>query len=323
MSTADARSNQRAELAHQFAQIIDLEVGVVLDAARRLLVIDNFLERIRIVLVLRLQLEHDVAEHLAEAPVRVPREARVAADPLEPLHRLVGEPEVQHRVHHPRHRNARARSHRHQQRILGVAELAPERLLDPRDALRDALGQPLRIFVRVIVKVVADLRRDRESRRHRQLEPRHLGQVRALAAQQVAHLGAPFRHARAEKVNLRMNPSHVNSLLPRRIEIVRRQFLILARPADSLCDHFDQPRARHPLLRHRVAIADRHRVVFHRLMIDRHAVRRADFILTPIAPPDRSRLIVGDREMPLQRVANRDRFFRLSRPCAAADRPRP
>ncbi len=222
---ADARSNQRAELADQFPQIIDVQIGIVLDPARRFFVFDNLLERIGIVLVLRLQLEHDVAEHLAEPPVRVPRKPRIAADLFEALHRLVGEPEVQHRVHHPRHRHARARSHRHQQRILRVAEFASERLLDPRNALRDAVSQPLRIFVSVIVKVVADLRRDRKSRRHRQLEPRHLGEVRALAPQQIAHLGASFRHARTEKVDLRMNATHVNPLLPSpHRKIVRRKF---------------------------------------------------------------------------------------------------
>src|SRR5208283_4140754 len=52
-----------APIAIQLLQVIDVQLGVVLDPARRLLAIDNFLERIRIVLVLRLQLEHDVAEH--------------------------------------------------------------------------------------------------------------------------------------------------------------------------------------------------------------------------------------------------------------------
>ena len=211
---SDALANQRAKFADQLPQIVDVQVGVVLDPARRFFMLDNLLERIGIVLVLRLQLEHHVAEHLAESPVRVPREARVAADFLETLHRLVGEPKIQHRVHHSRHRNARARSHRHQQRILRVSEFTPERLLDPRDALRHAVSQPFRILVPVIVKIVADLRRDRKSRRHRQLEPRHLGEIRPLAAQQIAHLGASFRHARTEKVDLRMNPTHVKSLLP-------------------------------------------------------------------------------------------------------------
>ena len=171
--------------------------------------LDNFLERIGIVLVLRLELEHDVAEHLAEAPVRIPRKARIPADLLEPLHRLVGQPEIQHRVHHARHRDPCSRSHRHQQRIFRVAKFAPERFFDSHDALRDALGKPLRIFVAVIVKVIADSRRDRESGRNRQLEPRHLGEIGALAAEQVAHLGSSFRNARTEKVDLRMNATHV------------------------------------------------------------------------------------------------------------------
>ncbi len=238
--TADPRTNQRPELANQFLQVIDLQVGVVLDAARRLLAIDNILERIGIVLVLRLQLEHDVAEHLAKPPVRVPREARVAADFRQSLHRLVGKTEVQHRVHHSRHRNARARPHRHQQRILRVAELARKRLLDSRHTLRHAFGEPFGVFVAVIVKIVADLRRDRESGRDRQLEPRHLGQVRALAAQQIAHRGASFRRARTEKVDLRMNTAHVKLCLPSPHHIVRRNFEVIPaseRPgASSLFD---------------------------------------------------------------------------------------
>ena len=48
-------------------------------------------------------------------------------------------------------------------------------------------------------------------------------------------------------------------------------------------------------------------------MIDRHAVGRADFILAAIAPADRTRLIVCDREMTLQRVAHRDCLLGLSR----------
>src|ERR1700731_2548696 len=61
---------------------------------------------------------------------------------------------------------------------------------------------------------------------------------------------------------------------------------VLARPANSIADFFDEPRDRHPLLGHRIAIAQRHRIVFHRLMIDRDAVGRAHFVLPPIASAD-------------------------------------
>src|SRR5208282_2684836 len=84
-----------------------------------------------------------------------------------------------------------------------------ERLLDPRDTFGDAFGQPFRILAAVSVKVVADPGRDREAGRHRQLERRHLGQVRAFAAEQLAQLGAALRSAGAEEVDIRMKTSHV------------------------------------------------------------------------------------------------------------------
>ena len=65
-------------------QVIDREIDVLADPARFLLRFDQFLERIAIVLVLGLELQHDVAVHLAKAPVGIPGEARTAA------HRLRG-----------------------------------------------------------------------------------------------------------------------------------------------------------------------------------------------------------------------------------------
>jgi hypothetical protein len=50
-------------------------------------------------------------------------------------------------------------------------------------------------------------RRDREARRHRQAEIGHLGEPRALAAEEVAHLGAAFGLAVAEAIDpLRLLP---------------------------------------------------------------------------------------------------------------------
>ena len=50
----------------------------------------------------------------------------------------------------------------------------------------------------VLHHVAADLGRDREAGRHRQAERRHLGEVRALAAEQRLVLGAAFGGATAE-----------------------------------------------------------------------------------------------------------------------------
>ena len=73
--------------------------------------------------------EHDLAEHLHEPAVRVVREALVARLLGEALHRVVVEPEVEDGVHHPGHRERRARTHRHEQRIDGVAEALAHLLL--------------------------------------------------------------------------------------------------------------------------------------------------------------------------------------------------
>ena len=89
-----------------------VEVGVDLGAA---LVLD----RLELVLegVLR-DLEDDRAEHLDEAAVAVVGEAAVAGPRLQALDGLVVEAEVQDGVHHARHRELRARAHRHEQRLL-------------------------------------------------------------------------------------------------------------------------------------------------------------------------------------------------------------
>src|SRR5512137_1999461 len=76
-----------------------------------------------------------------------------------------------------------------------------------------------------------------------------------------------------------------------------------ALPADPLRQFGGQRRDRDADLLGRVAIAQRHRLVLHRLVIDRHAKGRADLVLAAIAPPDRSGLIVGHREMLLQHRA--------------------
>ena len=66
--------------------------------------------------------EDDLAEHLHEPAVRVVREALVVRLLGEALHGVVVEPEVEDGVHHPGHRERRAGTDRHEQRIDGVAE---------------------------------------------------------------------------------------------------------------------------------------------------------------------------------------------------------
>ncbi len=64
-----------------------------------------------------------------------------------------------------------------------------------------------RIGLAVGVEVGADLGGDGEAGRHRQAEIAHLGQVGALAAEEVLHLGPAFGPAVAEAVNPFASPS--------------------------------------------------------------------------------------------------------------------
>src|SRR5271157_2838803 len=90
--------------------------------------IENHFEQL---LEMVLDTEHHLSVHLNEAAIAVICEAFVAALARQPLDHPVVEPEVQHRVHHARHRDARAGAHRHEKRVVGVPEPCAKRTLDP------------------------------------------------------------------------------------------------------------------------------------------------------------------------------------------------
>jgi hypothetical protein len=131
--------------------------------------------------------EDDAAVHRDEPPVRVVGEALVARRRGETLDALVVETEVEDRVHHPWHRELRPRAHADEQRIRRVAE-APAHL---RLECADVLGELTVELARPPAGEVgaAGVGADREPGGHRQLEDaRHLGEVGALATEEVLHL---------------------------------------------------------------------------------------------------------------------------------------
>src|SRR4029077_329812 len=67
--------------------------------------------------------------------------------------------------------------------------------------------------------------------------------------------------------------------------------------AERLSERGHELLDRHAYLAHRVALADRHGAIVDRLEVDRHAERRADLVLTAVAPADRLRLVVRRHEM--------------------------
>ncbi len=165
--------------------------------------------------------EHDLAEHLHEAAVRVEREALVLRLLRQPVHRRVVHPEVEDRVHHPGHRERRAGAHGDEQRVALVAELLAhlglERLERRRDLVHQALGQP----VAAGHVGVAGLGGDREPGRYRQAELGHLGEVRSLASEQVLLLlralleGVHILHWITFRASVRWRCGRARTSLPR------------------------------------------------------------------------------------------------------------
>ena len=124
---------------------------------------------------LALEVEHHVAEHRDESAIAIPCESFVAGPCGKALYGRVVEPEIEDRLHHPGHRDARTRAHRHEEGALGIAEGKPRRRLQLGEVrenfLPEAIGQT------PIAPVVLGPRfgRDRETRRHGDPEVRHLG----------------------------------------------------------------------------------------------------------------------------------------------------
>ena len=160
------------------AQVVGVEVEVVRGALGLLRLLERLGE------VLALDVQHRGAEHLHEAAVGVPGEARVAGLGGEALDRRVVEADVEDGLHHPGHRELGAGADGHQQRVVGLAELLAHRLLERDEVLGDLVGEAGGL-VAVDEVGPAGLGGDGEPGRHRQAEVRHLGEVRALPSEQV------------------------------------------------------------------------------------------------------------------------------------------
>jgi hypothetical protein len=138
-------------------------------------------------------------EHLEKPPVGVHREPLVVALLGQPAHRVVVEADVEDGLHHPGHRELRPRPHADQQRVLGLAEPPTHRLLQGAQVAVDLVVQAVG-HVTLLEVGPARVGGDREAGRDRQLHARHLGEVRALAAEEALHVGFAVGAAAAEAV---------------------------------------------------------------------------------------------------------------------------
>src|SRR6202034_3530646 len=123
------------ERGDDLLQVVGVQVEVVLDALGLLGAVDGVLEG------LTLDVQYGLAEHLDQPAVGVPGEPLVAGLLGQALHRLVGQADVQHRLHHAGHGELRPGPHADQQRVRRVAQLAANRRLKLGQVLGDLSGQ--------------------------------------------------------------------------------------------------------------------------------------------------------------------------------------
>ncbi len=112
------------------------------------------------------------------------------------------EADVENRVHHAGHGDARPGADRDQKRVRGVAELGAHDLFQLLEGL---LHRPLEaggVLASVLLKVGADLGGDGEASRHRNAQVGHLGQVGSLAAQELLHVGGTLRLAGPKEIDV-------------------------------------------------------------------------------------------------------------------------
>jgi hypothetical protein len=204
--------HDRLERRHQLPKLTLGEVGVG-DLALQLLAVHARrvdAERLghaearlveRVLEVRLLHAERDVRVHRHEAPVRVVGEARVLRLLGQPLRGRVVQAQVEDGVHHPRHRRARAGADAHEERVLGVAELHPHALLDPRERRRDRGLEPFGPLS-ALQELDAGLGGEREAGRHGEPQRRHLCQARPLAAEQVLAFRVAVRFAVTEVIDV-------------------------------------------------------------------------------------------------------------------------
>ena len=86
-----------------------------------------------------MRLEDDVRVKVKKAPMRVARKSSVAAFFRQRRLGFVVDSEVEHSVHHARHRYRGARPHRHEQRTRPAAETPSGPFFQPGDASRDLI----------------------------------------------------------------------------------------------------------------------------------------------------------------------------------------
>ena len=131
-------------------------------------------------------IHHHTAEHLNQSPIEI-KDETLAGLEYHLLCHCVVESDIEHRVHHPRHREFGTRTTGHQQRILEVSELPSHLRFHRFQPFQHLVPHSFRELFTGFQKRVAGFGSDGQSRRNRYSKPGHVGEIGPFAAEQPAH----------------------------------------------------------------------------------------------------------------------------------------
>jgi hypothetical protein len=161
------------EPANELFEILNRKLRVRLDTPLALHILDGVLEE------MPRRLQHDLAERLDEAPVRVPGEAFVSRALRQATDGSVVQAKIKDGVHHPRHGDRRAAPYGDQQRVLRVPEPPYRGLLHTLEALLHLVHQALGHLSGLYVED-ANLHSSDEAYRNRETETVHSNEPEPL-----------------------------------------------------------------------------------------------------------------------------------------------
>ena len=166
---------------NELFQVFDSHFEVAFDAVFVLESRDCVLE------VLAFDSHNDISVHLHETAEAVPCETGIGVCFNKTFKRIFIETEVKNRVHHARHRGARAAADRKKKRILRITELFAHNFFNFLKIFVNLLCKFWRIVSVVFIVNGAHIGCNRETGGNRNFHVAHFGEVGALSAESVLH----------------------------------------------------------------------------------------------------------------------------------------
>ena len=140
--------------------------------------------------------------HHNKPAVRIQRKTAIRGLFCQPFHRLVGQTEIQNRLHHTGHRNGSAGTDRNQQRIVGITEFFTGGLLKRLQIILNGFLKAFRVFFAVCIIQLTNFRGNCKTCGNGQFCTGHFSQTGAFTAQQLFHFPVAFRITVSEKIHI-------------------------------------------------------------------------------------------------------------------------